>query len=260
MLTQHQKDLVKKTVPILRKSGEKLTQHFYNRMLYSNPVLKDLFNVANQQNNKQARALAGAVLSYAENIENPNLLLPMIERVCHKHVSLGIQALDYDIVGENLISSISEVLSIPMTHELIDAWKFAYTELAQIFIKIEKELYEKQLDTYGCWSGWREFIVVNKVKENKYITNLFLAPKDDLPLPQYHIGQYVTVRLFIEELGVIQPRQYRLFESSRSNCLKISIKKEEETISSQLPEYVSLTLQNKIQENDVIELSTPMGL
>lgn len=259
MLTQHQKDIVKTTVPILRKRGETLTQHFYNRMLYSNPTLKDLFNVANQQNNKQARALASAILSYAENIEQPNVLLPMIERVCHKHVSLGIQAIDYTIVGENFIASISEVLNIPMTHARIDAWKVAYHELAMMFINTEKRLYEKQEHTYGGWRGWREFIVKKKVQEDKHITNFFLIPKDGLPLPEYDLGQYVSVRLFIEELGVIQPRQYRLFQSALPDCLRISVAKEEALISSQLPEYVALTLQNKIQENDIIELSAPMG-
>lgn len=50
----------------------------------------------------QAQALAGAVLAYAENIEDPSVLLPVVELIAHKHVSLNIKAPDYGIVGENL--------------------------------------------------------------------------------------------------------------------------------------------------------------
>lgn len=59
--------------------------------------------------------------------------MPVVEMVAHKHVSLNIQAPDYNIVGENLLHSISEVLEIPMEDDLIAAWGVAYGQLADIF-------------------------------------------------------------------------------------------------------------------------------
>lgn len=71
--------------------------------------------------------MVGAVLAYAENItEDPSVLLPVVELIAHKHVSLNIQAPDYNIVGENLLHSISEVLSISMDDPLIGAWAATY--------------------------------------------------------------------------------------------------------------------------------------
>ena len=44
MLSQHQKDIVKATVPVLRENGVALTDYFYKRMLNNNPELKETFN------------------------------------------------------------------------------------------------------------------------------------------------------------------------------------------------------------------------
>jgi nitric oxide dioxygenase len=93
MLSQHQIDLIKSTVPVLRENGVALTDYFYNRMLTNNPQLKETFNMGHQRSGAQAKALAGAVLAYAENIEDPSVLAPVVELICHKHVSLNIQHL-----------------------------------------------------------------------------------------------------------------------------------------------------------------------
>ena len=141
-MTPQQIELVKATVPVLRENGVALTGYFYNRMLGNNPNLKETFNMGHQRSGAQAQALAGAVLAYAENIEDPSVLLPVVELIAHKHVSLNIQAPDYNIVGENLLHSISEVLSISMEDPLIDAWAAAYGQLADLkkWLKAMKSL------------------------------------------------------------------------------------------------------------------------
>ena len=70
-----QKELVKATVPVLKASGNDLITYFYQRMLTNNPELKDIFNMANQASGKQQNALTGAVLAYAENIDDPTVLI-----------------------------------------------------------------------------------------------------------------------------------------------------------------------------------------
>ena len=164
-MTPQQIELVKATVPVLRENGVALTGYFYNRMLGNNPNLKETFNMGHQRSGAQAQALAGAVLAYAENIEDPSVLLPVVELIAHKHVSLNIQAPDYNIVGENLLHSISEVLSISMEDPLIDAWATAYGQLADLFISTEKAIYEQHQQTKGSWLGWRNFKIAKKVVE-----------------------------------------------------------------------------------------------
>ena len=227
MLNEKQKDLVKATVPVLKENGEALTDYFYKRMLKNNPGLKETFNMGHQRSGAQAKALAGAVLAYAENIDNPAVLLPVIELICNKHVSLNIQSPDYDIVGENLLHSISEVLSIPMDDELITAWGAAYKQLADIFISTENQLYDERKQSPGSWTGWRNFIVDKKVKESEEITSFYLVPQDAQPLPAYKPGQYITLRVLVPALGIKQPRQYSLSSSPADNYLRISVKRED---------------------------------
>lgn len=257
MLTQSQKDLVKATVPVLREHGVALTSYFYNRMLTNNPDLKETFNLAHQRSGAQAQALAGAVLAYAENIEDPSVLAPVIELVAHKHVSLNIQAPDYNIVGENLLHSISEVLKVPMEDELIAAWAAAYGQLANVFIETEQKIYQEHQQTQGSWLGWRKFKIAKKVQESSEITSFYLTPSDGGKLPPHQAGQYISVRVTVPELGHKQPRQYSLSDSPRADHLRISVKREDAQ-GDKIGGWVSNTL-HAMQENDEIEVTAPTG-
>lgn len=259
MLTQEQKQLVKDTVPVLKENGVALTDYFYKRMLRNNPDLQEVFNMGHQRSGAQAKALAGAVLAYAENIDDPGVLAPVIELICHKHVSLNIKAPDYSIVGENLLYSISEVLSVPMESPLISAWGAAYQDLAEIFIGAEKRLYDERRNTPGSWLGWRTFTVSRKVKESEEITSFYLKPEDGQALPDYRPGQYVTLRVSVPELGLKQPRQYSLSARPGADYLRISVKREDPRKEGQDPGYVSSTLHNAVSEGDTVELSAPAG-
>ena len=101
-MTTEQKALITATVPVLRENGVLLTKYFYNRMFTHHPELKNLFNMGNQKSGKQQTELALAVLAYAENIADPMVLLPVVDRIGHKHVSLDIRPEQYQIVGRHL--------------------------------------------------------------------------------------------------------------------------------------------------------------
>ncbi|MBJ9986227.1 NO-inducible flavohemoprotein [Acinetobacter sp. S40] len=256
-MTPQQIDLVKATVPVLRENGVALTGYFYNRMLGNHPELKETFNMGHQRSGAQAQALAGAVLAYAENIEDPSVLLPVVELIAHKHVSLNIQSPDYGIVGENLLHSISEVLSISMEDPLIAAWAAAYGQLADLFISTEKAIYAQHQHTQGSWLGWRNFKIAKKVVESEEITSFYLAPVDEGELPKYEAGQYISVRVFVDELGLKQPRQYTLSTSPQTDYLRISVKREDEK-GDLAGGWVSSTL-HRLPEGSEIEVSAPTG-
>ncbi|MFB2539425.1 MULTISPECIES: NO-inducible flavohemoprotein [unclassified Acinetobacter] len=256
-LSQQQIELVKATVPVLKESGVALTSYFYNRMLGNHPELKETFNMGHQRSGAQPRALAGAVLAYAENIENPMVLAPAVELMAHKHVSLEIQAPDYQIVGTNLLHSISEVLNISMEDPLIDAWAAAYGQLADLLIATEKAIYDEHAQTKGSWLGWRKFTIAEKVDESAEITSFYLKPSDGGELPLYKAGQYISVRVFVESLGHKQPRQYTLSDQAGKDHLRISVKRE--SAHDGLAEgWVSNTLHG-LKVGDEIEVTAPTG-
>lgn len=259
MLTSQQKALVKATIPTLKASGQSLTDYFYQRMLNHVPQLKETFNMGHQRDGRQAKALANAVLAYAEHIDDPRPLLPVIELICHKHVSLNIQAPDYAIVGEHLLHSMSEVLGISMEDELISAWGSAYQDLAEIFIATERKIYEKHKQTLGSWIGWRQFTLDRKVIETPEVTSFYLTPTDHLPLPHYLPGQFITLRTEIATLGYKQPRQYSLSTAPNGQFFRISVKEATGGVGEREAGYVSTTLHHQLNVGDRVELSAPTG-
>lgn len=256
-MTTDQMQLVKNTAAILREHGVLLTTHFYNRMFTHNPELKHVFNMGNQQNNKQQTALAMAVLAYAENIENPAVLMPAVGHIGHKHTSLDIRPEHYAIVGRHLIASISEVLGEGATPELLEAWTLAYQQLAAIMTGHEQKLYDNQTAKKGGWTGWRPFIVKEKVKESDEITSFYLYPADAGDVADYLPGQYISLRLFLPELNLLQPRQYSISCAPNGSYYRISVKRE---AGSKHPDgMISNRLHNHIQAGDVVDLSAPAG-
>jgi nitric oxide dioxygenase len=184
-LTTEQKSLVKATVPILESQGEDITRVFYNNLLRDIPSLKNIFNAANQAHMAQPRALAHAVYAYAKHIDDPSVLMPAIELIANKHASLLVKAEHYPIVGKYLLGAMAEVLGDALTPDIVDAWTVAYGDLADIFIKVEQDLY----DSTNGWTDWRDFRIAKKIVENSEITSFYLTPVDGQALPEFKPGK-----------------------------------------------------------------------
>jgi len=256
-MTTEQKNLVTATAPILEEHGVTLTTHFYRRMFEHNPELKNVFNLANQRTGKQQMALAASVLAYARNIEDPSVLLPTVNKIGHKHVSLDIRPEHYAIVGRHLIASIGEVLGETATPDIVEAWTVAYRELASLMSGVESELYQDSVERAGGWTGWRPFTVKRKVVESDEITSFYLYPNDGGQVADYAPGQYISVRLFLPELNLFQPRQYSLSSTPNGEYYRISVKKE--TNDDNPHGLISNYLHGSIQEGDTVELAPPAG-
>jgi nitric oxide dioxygenase len=256
-MTSEQKELIKDTIPVLKTNGIDLTKHFYKRMFFHNPELRDFFNMGNQANGKQQNALAGAVLAYAEHIDNPSLLINTLENIGNKHVSLNITPNQYDIVGLHLLASIKEVLADKATDDIIEAWTQAYNQLAAIMISIEEKLYQNNLTKKGGWKGWRAFIISSIVDESTEVKSFYLEPKDKKDIPEYFPGQYITVKMFIPILGYEQPRQYSLSSVFIPNHYRISVKKE--TGNERIPDGAVSNHLHEKKIGDEIWVSSPSG-
>lgn len=251
-MTPQHIELVKATVPVLRESGVALTTYFYNRMLNNHPELKNTFNMDHQSTGRQPRALAAAVLAYAENIENPAVLAKAIERITTKHVSLNIQADQYAIVGENLLHSISEVLNVPMDSDLIAAWKAAYTELAEILIAVEEGKYEHLKNQTGGWAGWRLFNIaaIEDTDNGKIFT---FKAQDGAAVLTADDTQYMSIRVNVASQNVKQPQQFTI-DTSTQQQYRVTVNLEENPTEFS----VANTLLSDYSVGDVVEISAPL--
>ncbi|WP_266172069.1 NO-inducible flavohemoprotein [Dyella subtropica] len=257
MLTQAQRDIVKSCVPALKAHGLTLTKNFYSRMFQANPELKHLFNMSHQATGEQQQALALAVLGYAENIDDTSVLAPVIKVITAKHVSMGIRAEHYPIVGRHLLAAIGEVMGSAATTQVLEAWAAAYGQLADALIEAEQALYTNAATTKGGWSGWRPFRVIRTVRESSEIASFYLKPTDDGLLPPFQPGQFVSVRT-MDATGMTQVRQYSLSDAPHHDHLRLTVKRQD--ASGHAPAgKVSTALHVGVGEGDVIELSFPQG-
>ena len=258
MLTPTTIATVKATAPVLAEHGFAIIQRFYERLFEAHPELRNLFNMRHQERGEQQRALAGAVLAYATNIDNLPALGSAVERIAHKHASLNVLAEQYPVVGENLLGAIKEVLGDAATEGVLGAWGEAYQVLADILIKAEGKLYDDAAAAPGGWRGWRNFVVRHKRQESDVITSFFLEPEDGGALIDFKPGQYVSVVVDVPRLGLQQIRQYSLSDAPNDKSYRISVKRENEG-GALAAGYVSNLLHDYVNQGDVVRITPPFG-
>jgi nitric oxide dioxygenase len=258
MLTQKTKDIVKATAPVLAQHGYDIIKCFYKRLFVAHPELKNVFNMAHQEQGQQQQALARAVYAYAENIEDPGSLMAVLKNIANKHASLGVRPEQYPVVGEHLLAAIKEVLGDAATDEIISAWAQAYGNLADVLMGMESDLYERSTAQLGGWTGWRAFVVREKRPESNVITSFILEPADGGPVENFEPGQYISLSIDVPALGLQQIRQYSLSDMPNGRSYRISVKREGGG-AQQPPGYVSCLLHDHVDVGDEVRLAAPYG-
>lgn len=256
MLRESTIEVVKATAPVVAAHAEQITRRFYTLMFEGNPEVKVFFNQAHQHSGGQQKALAGAICAYAANIDNLEALGPAVELIAQKHVSLGIKAEHYPIVGKHLLAAIKDVLGEAITPEIIDAWADAYGFLANIFIERERQIYEEQAGAPGGWNGYRRFVVERKVPESDVITSFYLRPADQSTVAPFKPGQYITVRVD-HPTTPTSPRNYSLSDHPEAGHYRISVKREGGAGTP--PGLISNYLHGEVEEGHVLEIGPPCG-
>ncbi|MGI2327878.1 NO-inducible flavohemoprotein [Planococcus sp. YIM B11945] len=256
MLSQQTKDIIKSTVPVLEVHGTAITTVFYRNLFEAHPELLNIFNHANQAKGRQQAALANTVYAAALHIDNLEAILPAVVQIANKHVSLGIKPEHYPIVGEYLLGAIKEVLGDAATDEIINAWAEAYGMIADAFIGVEKDMYEKMESQENGWTFFKDFVIARKEHESENITSFYLKPADGSNVPTYQPGQYISIRLAIPGEPYLFNRQYSLSQAARPDEFRISVKRDADNDPNG---RVSIYLHDQVNVGDVIEASAPAG-
>lgn len=245
--------IIHSTVPVLKEHGVTITKTFYRNMFEEHPELLNIFNGTNQKVGRQPVALANLVLAAAEHIDNLEAVLAPVLEVAHKHRSLEVKPEHYPIVGHHLIGAIQEVLGEAATPEIVEAWTKAYGVIADVFISIEKELYEKSTKQPHGFEGYVEMICTDKIKESDTVTSFIWQRKDGQPLPVNLPGQYITLRVQIPGETYLANRQYTVSTLSDGSHYRTSIQREANGL-------VSNYLHEHLQIGDTVEMTAPAGV
>ncbi|HDI0259822.1 TPA: nitric oxide dioxygenase [Staphylococcus aureus] len=249
MLTEQEKDIIKQTVPLLKEKGTEITSIFYPKMFKAHPELLNMFNQTNQKRGMQSSALAQAVMAAAVNIDNLSVIKPVIMPVAYKHCALQVYAEHYPIVGENLLKAIQDVTGLEEHDPVIQAWAKAYGVIADVFIQIEKEIYDQMM-----WIGFKPFKITNIKQESEDIKS-FTVETEEYDFSEFTPGQYITVDVSSDKLPYRAKRHYSIV-SGEKNHLTFGVKLD---VTTEHEGEVSTILHDEIKEGDMINLAAPVG-
>ncbi|MFC0315299.1 globin domain-containing protein [Gordonia phosphorivorans] len=249
MISEQTRSVLAATLPAVEGALDDITPNFYQRMFAAHPeLLDDLFNRANQKIGTQPKVLAGSIAAFArlQLIPDPAQQKFIIDRVAHKHTSLGVVADQYPIVHEHLFAAIVEVLGEAVTPEVAAAWDELYWEMAHTLIGRENELYAEAGVTPG--DVWRDVIITGREQVAPDAVSFTVAAVDGA-LPSFTPGQYISVQVPLED-GARQIRQYSLTGAPGEPQWRFSVKRDGE---------VSTYLHERAFEGDSLHVSTPFG-
>lgn len=226
MLSAETLATIKSTAPLLAEQGRAITDLFYSKLFAGHPELQHIFNMANQEQGEQSRALAESVFLYANHIDKLQNLGPMVSRIAHKHASLQVAPEHYPIVGKYLLEAIRDHLGLEDGHPVLGAWSEAYAQLAGIFINTEEGIYAHNASKPGGWRGFRAFVIREIRDEAQGIKSVYLAPEDGQAIADFEPGQYIGVKVRVPGHEYDEIRQYSLSDAPGKDTYRITVKAE----------------------------------
>lgn len=250
MLTEETKSIIKATIPVLEEHGDEITTAFYKHMFEEHPELLNIFNKTNQKLGRQQTALAQTVIAAAKHIDHLEAIIPNVNQIAHKHRALQIKEEHYPIVGENLIWAIQHVLGDAATPEIVDAWTKTYGVIADVFIQMEKALYEEEE-----WADFKPFKVVAINDESTDIKS-FTVQSDEIKVQPIKAGQYITVKVHPEGEENDMLRHYSICSVDTTDGIKFAVKRD---VAGSEKGMVSNYLHDTVNVGDEILLSAPAG-
>lgn len=259
-LTPEHEAVITVTLPLVGSKIEEIAPVFYRRMFTAHPeLLRHTFNRGNQAQGAQQKALAASVATFATLLVTPDAPSPreLLERIGHKHASLGITRDQYQIVHDHLFAAIVEVLGADVvTAEVAAAWDEVYWIMAEALIAFEEELYWSADVTPG--DVFRTARVVERVEESGDVVSFVLTADDGEPaLPEFVPGQYVSVGVPLPD-GARQLRQYSLSGPAGTGRWRITVKRVSSTAEEPAGE-VSNWLHANLRVGDELQVTLPFG-
>ncbi|MFG2298746.1 globin domain-containing protein [Streptomyces sp. NPDC048603] len=252
MLSEKSAATVRATLPAVGAAIGEITDLFYRKLFADRPeLLRDLFNRGNQAAGLQKQALAGSIAAFATHLVDHPDTRPdvMLNRVAHKHASLGVTREQYGLVHTHLFAAIAEVLGDAVTPEVAAAWDEVYWLMAGALTAIEERLYaERQVLAGDVWRAWT---VTGRTEETADCTTFRLTPADGGPAPSFRPGQYVSVQVELAD-GARQIRQYSLSGAPASPVRSITVKRVHDG-------EVSRHLHEHVHEGATLRVSAPYG-
>lgn len=136
-MTPQQVKLVQETFEQVAPIAPTAAALFYERLFTLDPSLRPLFR-GNLEG--QGKKLMASLALVARGLDNPQQILAAVRHLGQRHVSYGVQAEDYETVGQALLWTLKQGLGDAYTGEVAEAWTAAYALLSDVMQEAAQEV------------------------------------------------------------------------------------------------------------------------
>ncbi|MFD0316098.1 globin domain-containing protein [Streptomyces flavalbus] len=172
--------LVRRTMNEIAPVADKVTSYFYALLFVRHPELRPLFPAAMDT---QRDRLFRALLTAAEHIDHPTVLVPYLKNLGQGHRKYGTRSEHYPAVGECLIGALSQYADAVWDERTEAAWIRAYTTISQVMIDAAA------VDELRAPAWWHAEVVAHDLRTSDVAV---VTVRPDQPYP-FLAGQYTSV-------------------------------------------------------------------
>ncbi|MEH2191085.1 MAG: adenylate/guanylate cyclase domain-containing protein [Nostoc sp.] len=122
-------DLVQSSFAKIQPIAATAAELFYQRLFELSPSLRPLFKGSMED---QQRKLMSTLAIAVEGLRQPTGIIKAVQELGKRHVSYGVTAEYYDVVGEALLWTLEQGLGEAFTPQVRRAWEEAYNFLSEI--------------------------------------------------------------------------------------------------------------------------------
>ncbi|MDQ0991842.1 NAD(P)H-flavin reductase/hemoglobin-like flavoprotein [Streptomyces sp. V3I7] len=229
--------LIRRTMGAIAPIADEVTSYFYALLFVRHPDLRSMFPVAMDV---QRDRLFKALLTAAEHIDNPPVLVDYLRNLGRGHRKYGTRAEHYPAVGECLIGALSKYAHGVWNAETQAAWVRTYTTMSQAMIDAAAA------DELRAPAWWHAEIVTHELRTRDVAV---ITVRPDQPYA-FLAGQYTSIETSW------WPRVWRHYSfacAPRSDGLLTF------HVKAVPAGWVSNALVHRARPGDVIRLGPPTG-
>jgi len=127
-MTPEQIKLVQDSFATIRPAAPKVAELFYSRLFMVAPQVRPMFPENMDEQGKKLMAVLGTAV---QSLTNLPALIPILEKLAQTHLSYGVEAAHYDVVGEVLLWTLEQGLGDDFTQDVNEAWAQTYAIISQ---------------------------------------------------------------------------------------------------------------------------------
>jgi hemoglobin-like flavoprotein len=135
-MTPKQIQMVQETFELVAPIAPTAAALFYERLFTLDPSLRPLFRT---NLDVQGKKLMASLALVARGLDRPEQIMAAVRHLGQRHVGYGVQAEDYETVGEALLWTLEQGLGDAFTGEVAEAWAAAYALLTDLMLEAAQE-------------------------------------------------------------------------------------------------------------------------